>query len=262
MLRSNESASYRMTPTLSDAASTRKLYKSWCQFSLRALLALVFAISTLLACLKCRLDAKRQEREALAALALRSPSGITARFNSQAHRYDRHFHYNWTAFGEAEPPGPSWLRTVVGDDFFADVFVVCCYDHSLTDADLAQLEALPALRSLFIVHAQISDAGLAHISRLKELRNLALINVPIGDEALRHIQGLTKLRGLQVIAHKGRMTDSGLAHLQSLKNLEVLILRRSEFTEAGIARLQENLPNCHVLFRASSPEFPVPIYDE
>ena len=42
------------------------------------------------------------------------------------------------------------------------------------------------------------------------------------------------------------ITDAGLEHLKGLTNLEELDLRWTKVTDAGVAKLQQALPNCEI----------------
>jgi hypothetical protein len=233
------------------------------QFSLRALMALVLAICVPLAWSAVKLDAKRRERAALAGLGLMRPTVYIKPFSGQTRELEGGYCYDWALRGNDRPPGPRWLHALLGADFFGKVAIVQCYDPSMTDADLARLEAFPALKGLHILHAEISDAGLAHVGRLTELRNLNLTNVPITDDGLRHITGLKKLRGLRLGGRKSKLTDAGLAHLRQLKTLEVLVLSSKEhFSAAGLDKLQRDLPDCRIIFNWLSRDFPVRVLED
>ena len=43
-----------------------------------------------------------------------------------------------------------------------------------------------------------------------------------------------------------KVTDAGLVHLKGLTKLEVLVLRRTKVTPAGVKQLQQALPNCKI----------------
>lgn len=225
-------------------------------------MALVLAICLPLSWFAVKLDAKRRERAALAGLGLRSGNVSVKPFNGQTRDLEGGYCYDWALRGSARPPGPRWLHALLGADFLGQVAIVECYDPSLTDADLARLEAFPALQGLHILHAEISDAGLAHVGRLRELRNLSLTNVPITDYGLRHIAGLKKLRGLRLGGRKSKLTDAGLTHLRHLKKLEVLVLSKKHFSPAGLSKLQRDLPDCRIILGYRSHDFPVRVLEE
>ena len=48
----------------------------------------------------------------------------------------------------AQPPGPAWLRKVLGDGFFCNVVHVAVCDDRFGDAEMAHLEDLPRLKRL------------------------------------------------------------------------------------------------------------------
>jgi len=223
-----------MDATPCDTIAVPKPKRRWFQFSLKGLFVLVFVLCVPLAWFAAKLHHKRRERAALAAFGL---SPVNARFN-----------YDWNLQELAGPPGPRWLCAIFGDDLFANVVLLESNDHYVTDADLALLEALPMLQHLFINCGKISDRGLEHIGRRRELRNLRLLCVPIKDVGLRHLERLTDLRGLQIMGHICTLSDAGLPHFKHLKKLEVLKLGPHDFTAAGIAELQANLPDCQITF--------------
>jgi hypothetical protein len=145
--------------------------RRWFQFSLRGLLAMVFVLCLPLAWLAVKLDAKRRERAALAALGL-APSDVRVLpFAGQRREPNGHFHYDWFFKPDNEPPGPRWLRRLLGHDFFGIVVSLVVHDPAVSNADLEHLRSLPALRLLYVLNANITDAGLAHVGCLSELRN-------------------------------------------------------------------------------------------
>ena len=65
----------------------------------------------------------------------------------------------------------------------------------------------------------------------------------ITDVGLVHLKGLTSLKELRL---PKQITDAGLVHLKGLTKLESLDLSRTKITDAGIAELQQALPNCKI----------------
>lgn len=105
-----------------------------------------------------------------------------------------------------EPPGPVWLRNLVGVDFLADVVTVKLRQ------DLSSREgARPVVTDDWIQE---------HIARLTKLEVLWLTNAQI--------------------------TDAGLVHLQGLTKLEELDLNRAHVTDEGVKKLQRALPGCSI----------------
>src|ERR1700687_3937460 len=83
--------------------------------------------------------------------------------------------YDWELNGDYEPPGPIWLRNLLGQDFFAVVerveFQQCA---TLTDAKLEQVVLLPDVRSLWLEDTRLTNAGLAHLKKLTSLEVLVI----------------------------------------------------------------------------------------
>ena len=69
-----------------------------------------------------------------------------------------------------QPPGPAWLRKLLGDDLFVNV----------TKVDLRG--------------SQVSDAGLKHLKGLTQLQELNLNDTKVSDAGLQHLKGLTQLQ--------------------------------------------------------------------
>jgi len=191
------------------------------QFSVRSLVVLVVAIA--IPC--CWLAVKRQQaleqREAFK--AFREFPGI--------------IRYDFQLFSPAaEPPAPSYLRNMLGDDFFADLEHVCLgRGHDFTDAQLAHARELPGLKSLRLNGAAITDNGLKHLQNLKSVEQLSFCRTRITDAGLEHLSGLASLQHLHLA--DTAVTNAGLAQLRSLTNLEVLNLASTEVTDEGLERL-------------------------
>jgi hypothetical protein len=155
--------------------------------------------------------------------------------------------------GEAEepsPPGPAWLRSVLGDDIFRSVtgvdftgisrpgqMFIINPAVSVTDADLEYLRALKQLEWLNLSGTSITNKGLENIKGLSRLRKLDLNNTQITDEGLECLQDLKLLECLDLSETK--ITDDGLSRLKGHKQLKILILEDTKITDAGLKHLQE-----------------------
>jgi len=171
----------------------------------------------------------------------------------------------------SEPPGPEWLRQLVGEEYFFSVFEVNLSgtlvndatlamikrltelkrfrhdDNLLTDAGLEHLSGLPNLEVLSLVQTQTSDAGLVHLKELRNLRSLFLYNNKITDAGLVHLNGLTNLQQLSL--GQTRVTDAGWVHLQGLTNLTWLNLESTKVSDEGMKKYQRALPNCKIFYK-------------
>lgn len=176
------------------AATPPKRKRRWCQFRLRTLMIVVVICSVDAAWLGRKLDQKRRERAAVKAVEelggwaeyAKSPSG------------DR--------------LGPSWLRQILGDDFYSDVVWVAFGARQIDDSRLSILSDLPYIESLELGQQDISDAGVAKVHWSMNLKCLVLDETRITDSALRTLRSLTQLEGLYL--RGTRVTDRGIADLQ------------------------------------------------
>jgi internalin A len=177
-----------------------------------------------------------------------------------------------------EPPGPAWLRRLLGDDFFVNVVSVWVgtdaemeylkhLDHldvlligdpsvalngqgyvapnpEATDAGMANLKTLTRLRRLAILGTKVTDAGLKNLVELKQLQTLNLTGIRVTDGGLESLKSLNQLRAL----HLGisTITDAGLEHLKGLQQLRYLDVSHTAVTDDGVQKLQQALPNCEI----------------
>ena len=58
------------------------------------------------------------------------------------------------------------------------------WGREVTDADLAHLTGLPALRSLYLDYTQVTDAGLVQLTELPALEHLYLDYERMSDEVI------------------------------------------------------------------------------
>ncbi len=142
------------------------------------------------------------------------------------------------------PPGPAWLRSVFGTDFFSDIVGA----DASGDRGLTMLTLLPRLRVLRIrdqlqpaweqncigstpdaggMDGELSDAGLAPIRDLKHLQQLIIevsdeYSERLTDAALEPIRHLAELRLLRIRCPQ--IGDVGLEPLSALGELRQLWL--------------------------------------
>ena len=118
---------------------------------------------------------------------------------------------------------------------------------NVTDTDLALLApftewgALEELRLLddHTADSEVTDAGLAHLAGLTALRVLYIRDTPVTDTDLAYLSGLTTLEGLGLGLGGTQVTDAGLAHLTGLPSLRMLVLYDTEVTAAGLVHFQK-----------------------
>ena len=216
--------------------------RRWFQFSLRSLLVVM-----LLAGVGARQLVTKAHRQKAAVETILRDGGTV------------HYVYQRVEGGgydpRREPPGPLWLRKLLGDDFVTNVdYATAETDDALaqlaglsrldrvgcgretTDAGLTFIKDLRHLQGIFINSTKITDAGLQNLEGLTQLRILYLGHTQITDSGLKHLSGLTQLQSLNL--EDTRITGVGLAHLTGLTRLQVLGLSKTRVGDAGIEHLK------------------------
>jgi hypothetical protein len=87
-----------------------------------------------------------------------------------------------------KPIGPTWLRNIVGDHFFAQVFVVHLECSLVTDAELHRLKSLDEPSFLDLRNTQVTDAGMESLKGLTQLQELALEDTRVTEEGVRKLR--------------------------------------------------------------------------
>jgi hypothetical protein len=183
---------------------------------------------------------------------------------------------------DAKPPGPAWIRKLLGDDFLYPAVEVNIQPigwgswsepSPLVDMHYAYVANLPHVRRLNVKCMPLRDDALAHIGRAKSLEQLQLdvsdrferdavfgrfAEVGISDRGLQHLANLYRLESLTISTnYRGRtgqpmITDEGLAPVARLKKLFELYLVRTSIRGPGLRYLRE-LPNLEILSIDTAP---------
>jgi hypothetical protein len=124
--------------------------------------------------------------------------------------------YDWqrqpaAAPQDQQPPGPKWLRGIVGDEYFQDVVEVVWADRKVQSDDLRWLPDLPKLNHVNLSFSNVDDDGLAYLAEITTLKHVLLEQC-------------------------SRVTDRGLAHLANLENIEELALMSTNCTDEAVRR--------------------------
>lgn len=119
-------------------------------------------------------------------------------------------------------------------------------DSLISDAGMASVAKLKALKKLNLWRVQISDAGVLMLAPLVNLEWLNLDNTKLSDAGLSALSNMTKLSFL----HLGstQITADGapaLFHLTTLKDIKIT---RSAMgaSDAAVAELKKHLPNTSI----------------
>jgi hypothetical protein len=156
--------------------------KRWFQFRVGTLLLAVTAVAIWFGILKNRVDRRRRAIEQITELG----GTIQYDYEREAARRNR----------PAEPPGPRWLRKLIGDELFVTVAAISLDDLTLSDADLEQLSIFTRAKYLGLRNTQVSDAGFKHLRGWTQLEFLQLSGTQIGDEGLAHLDRCGRLEYL------------------------------------------------------------------
>ena len=105
--------------------------------------------------------------------------------------------YDFEIQGKAEPPGPRWLRSMVGDEYFMNVEEVLLWDASADDRVVSQLCNLKHVKKMYLQGTQISDASVPYLEAMHELEILSLWKTRVSEDAKARIR--RKLPGCQVL---------------------------------------------------------------
>ncbi len=147
------------------------------------------------------------------------------------------------AIQKVEAAGASLLPIASGVSSYR--FTALNVAKEFGDAGLdALLPVADSIVSLDLARTQVTDAGLAKVAKMSALKELRLDNTGIGDAGLVHLTGLKNLEYLNVYGSK--VTDGGIQKLAGLSNLKALYVWQTGVTKAGVAQLKGKLPKAHI----------------
>ena len=189
--------------------------RRWYQFSLRfLLLATVVAAFLANLCVKQIVHANRIRR----AVAELSKFGAIVEHDYEI-KDDPSATGGFRILVNQSPPGPEWLRSIIGDEYFVEIADVILNDKT---GGLEVLDDLPNLRALSVERSKVTDKELVKVKSLSKLTAIWLDNTSISDEGLKQLAGL--------------------------KHLQVVAAPNTRITEAGAKALREALPNVRIWY--------------
>jgi hypothetical protein len=228
--------------------------RRWYQWSLRALLVAVFALSIPLGMIAWERERCARGHALIAAI---EDCGGHAGYRAVAKR-----RLYFSIVHEKDIPRRApWLEWLCGDNSFeAHTAVEMDYAYEFNEglmnssqrrnrSDYSILftkkptldELLPQLRRLpnlqVVVLHQIGNEELRHLQRLNQLRCVDLDDAPITDDGLVHLTGLPHLEILKLNGTK--ITDDGLAKLKGISQLRDLQLVDTQITTKSLNHLAE-----------------------
>ncbi len=117
-------------------------------------------------------------------------------------------------------------------------------DTSISDRGVAMLKGHAQLQELDLAGTMITDQCLEVLLSLPKLQHLNLCRTSITDEGFEVVKGMP-LRSLNLQGTD--LSDAAVVTVASFRRLERLDILNSEFSAAGIARLQAALPGCTII---------------
>jgi len=207
--------------------------RRWYQYSLRTVLVLVILVSIAASWFAVKTHPARRQRAAVEAI---KELGGWVKYDYET---------------KEEPPGPPWLRKLLGDDIVSDVVAA---GELKSDAALAHLKTFTQLKELHLLGPQITDHGLEHLEGLRRLDLLEFTHTQVTDAGLEYLKGLTQLWQLDLSGTK--VTDAGLEHLKGLAQLHSLDLMSTQVSDEGVNNLRQALPNCDITWHRPPLEQP------
>lgn len=102
----------------------------------------------------------------------------------------------------------------------------------------------------------LNDEALKNLSRFPNLRTLQLGGPAVEgqgftDKGLVHVLKLKHLEAL--IIYNSQVTDEGIQQLKTLPSIQTIGFCFNAITQAGVEKLQSQLPNAHIERRTNKP---------
>src|SRR5688572_774909 len=148
------------------------------QFRLSALLLLMSGLGLWLGWQVSELHQKQQ-----------AVSVIEAVGGTVTYDYQWNTDHSWNP--DAVPPGPAWLRQMLGDNYQANVVEIQLFAGSrqrplrFTDADAKHLGVLHELKWLVLQDTNLTDQGLLHLRSLTKLERLDIEGTHVTEAGVR-----------------------------------------------------------------------------
>ena len=173
------------------------LFRLRFQFSIRSMLLLMVVVATACGWLTAAMNRARKQQVAVE--AIEKAGGDVG--------------YDWEigAFhlgSGPEPPGPAWLRRMLGHHFLASV--AAAEVHDVTHGMLKPLSVLTQLQNRDVRRPNVGDAGVQQLKDSLQLQVFCLVDYNATDGGLERLKGLSQLQSLAFSGIK--VSDAGLRH--------------------------------------------------
>lgn len=192
--------------------------RRWFAFRLRTLLVVVLVMGFVLTPLAMKVKKSRDQKKVVAWVL---ENGGT-------------IEYDWQADDATTPPGPRWLRSIIGDEFFQTVRAV----------DLGEFTQVGDLG------AQVTSEDLVHLKVLRNLESLDLSGTVVTNSGLTYLQDLKKLKELDLsythvtpaAVHALRKQSPGLNVVQRWQFMFRSVDGKATIDTTGVTLLFEGIP--------------------
>jgi len=165
----------------------------------------------------------------------------------------------WPYNGKIEPtpPGPVWLRNLLGQDFLSDVVEVNMVPHSVDASQLDESQFYKEQTNLISLVAAsptvsvvsglgLSDADLEHLATSRSLTKLT-IGGSFTKAGFSLLRILPNLQELTLLSHPELTDEELVTILETLTTLKHLLLYRdTPISSDRLRRIKESLPGCEV----------------
>jgi hypothetical protein len=195
--------------------------RTWYRFTLRSLILLLT-----IACIWLAIVFNQCRRQRRAVESIVNAGGqVTFDYQAKAKRGE-----------DATPPGPPWLRSLIGEEMFRTPACVIIRGDGIDDAFLAV--HLPGVRSVEILSIKsdlVTDKAMANVAELRKLKWLSIDSSQITDMGLADLPSIDEWEVFALDCP--RVTDAGMTHVAALKRIDTFVLNCERLTPSGIRQL-------------------------
>ena len=249
-----------MSDTIATAETTRPKRRSlWRHWSLRMLFGLVAIVAVLFGLISHQMRVARLHAEVAANLRAMNVDAASSR---ATHLYLGPIPIEITDQRQAmlEKFGAKGLTFRVGRVIFRDGMGgkrltktidelsrldsfshLSLYGGELTQSELTRLLETTQVDTLYLENMPVDRRGIPCL-RESKTKWLLLARTQFSDPGIDDLPMTLEY----LDATRTRISDQGLDKFVRLKNLQVLILRRTQATEEGIEHLREKMPSCRI----------------
>ncbi len=207
-----------------ESKSPKPKRRRWLQFSLRSMLVFTFLVAVFLGWRCHEIRRTRQEEQAVEA--------IYASGGYVMYKHDP------AIFHRADPPGPAWMKRVLGEYFFARLDLVV-FPPGLEDAQLLPLSQLRGSERLRLRGTALTDATLARVVEFKDLTELDLTATDVSDAGVASLRRMHRLKSLFLAFTP--ITDRAVEVLCEMPSLELVDLAGTHVSEKAVQKLETRI---------------------